>query len=583
MSKDFFPPLVDQMWHKWTQIGVKPPSMTKLGLKNLYDWFMKMAEQYNIDPKTVDFEYLVDSTLTYDENQVELAEAIGIPKTLEIEEEPTSLKELLDRVGITLPGIDDPNYPFLIEDSLRELSSRLHEVEKRGNKVQVIGRDKQGRPRKIWMNKEKLVDMIGDLNRQGIEYAKRLEEKERELTEERRRREEAEKELREDTKRLREVTIKFKRDMSGFVGQNMKTYGPYKVGDIASLPEGNADVLIEKGLAEAWMLGKAPPKVEEPKPPKVQPTLLKKLSKEDVIYLHSLFNTKIYKAINKLPPVAKDFFNVEVEKLKDKTRDEAEKLIDEAVERFVSEEERKAAMKYMPTEEAKIPMREKRVEVYRPPSEPMGGEGEGEIIPWVKPAYPFPSTPLSKRRWPSRPTVEEADALWEHFAWRLAEKGLYPAHKLYHDAFEKFIAGTMFPSYSSILKIFDDLIKHIASGADINLFAIKLAPIYEMTMPWRPGEKMRYDAILFTVRWAASNNEVERWKPKPEILTMEDVIEELANYGIYADEAEVVEVAKQGWKERKTFIVLPDGGRMAHWLMFTSKNELEKLLNTTIE
>lgn len=35
-----------------------------------------------------------------------------------------------------------------------------------------------------------------------------------------------------------------------FVGINMKHYGPFNKGDVATLPEPNADLLIKKGLAE---------------------------------------------------------------------------------------------------------------------------------------------------------------------------------------------------------------------------------------------------------------------------------------------------------------------------------------------
>lgn len=35
-----------------------------------------------------------------------------------------------------------------------------------------------------------------------------------------------------------------------FVGMNMKNYGPFNKGDIATLPEPNAELLIKKGLAE---------------------------------------------------------------------------------------------------------------------------------------------------------------------------------------------------------------------------------------------------------------------------------------------------------------------------------------------
>jgi len=35
-----------------------------------------------------------------------------------------------------------------------------------------------------------------------------------------------------------------------FVGINMKGYGPFKQGDVATLPEPNAELLVKKGLAE---------------------------------------------------------------------------------------------------------------------------------------------------------------------------------------------------------------------------------------------------------------------------------------------------------------------------------------------
>lgn len=39
-------------------------------------------------------------------------------------------------------------------------------------------------------------------------------------------------------------------DVERFVGINMRNYGPFRTGDIATLPEPNADLLINKGLAE---------------------------------------------------------------------------------------------------------------------------------------------------------------------------------------------------------------------------------------------------------------------------------------------------------------------------------------------
>jgi DNA replication factor GINS len=50
--------------------------------------------------------------------------------------------------------------------------------------------------------------------------------------------------------------IVFKEDASQFVGSDMKTYGPFKKGDIAKLPEENMRVLIERGIAEEFRVSK---------------------------------------------------------------------------------------------------------------------------------------------------------------------------------------------------------------------------------------------------------------------------------------------------------------------------------------
>jgi DNA replication factor GINS len=50
--------------------------------------------------------------------------------------------------------------------------------------------------------------------------------------------------------------IVFKEDVPQFVGSDMKTYGPFKKGDIAKLPEENMKVLIERGIAEEFKVSK---------------------------------------------------------------------------------------------------------------------------------------------------------------------------------------------------------------------------------------------------------------------------------------------------------------------------------------
>jgi len=54
-----------------------------------------------------------------------------------------------------------------------------------------------------------------------------------------------------------EVTlIVFKEDVPSFVAIDGKTYGPFKKGDIAKLPEENVKVLKEKGVVEEFKVSK---------------------------------------------------------------------------------------------------------------------------------------------------------------------------------------------------------------------------------------------------------------------------------------------------------------------------------------
>ena len=41
-----------------------------------------------------------------------------------------------------------------------------------------------------------------------------------------------------------------------FVGMNLRNYGPFRKGDLATIPEPNAELLIKKGLAEKTETGK---------------------------------------------------------------------------------------------------------------------------------------------------------------------------------------------------------------------------------------------------------------------------------------------------------------------------------------
>ena len=51
------------------------------------------------------------------------------------------------------------------------------------------------------------------------------------------------------------AVLRFLRDVPAIIGADMKTYGPFKVEDVASLPVENAKILIKQGLAEKVEVG----------------------------------------------------------------------------------------------------------------------------------------------------------------------------------------------------------------------------------------------------------------------------------------------------------------------------------------
>jgi DNA replication initiation complex subunit (GINS family) len=51
-------------------------------------------------------------------------------------------------------------------------------------------------------------------------------------------------------KARRRVTLRFVKDVPAVIGADMKTYGPFMVEDVASVPVENAEILVKQGLAE---------------------------------------------------------------------------------------------------------------------------------------------------------------------------------------------------------------------------------------------------------------------------------------------------------------------------------------------
>jgi len=51
-------------------------------------------------------------------------------------------------------------------------------------------------------------------------------------------------------KKHKRTVLRFLKDVPAIIGADMKTYGPFKVEDVASLPIENTKILVKQGLAE---------------------------------------------------------------------------------------------------------------------------------------------------------------------------------------------------------------------------------------------------------------------------------------------------------------------------------------------
>jgi len=59
-----------------------------------------------------------------------------------------------------------------------------------------------------------------------------------------------------EVKKEIDILVVFKQDFPAFVGIDGQTYGPFKKGDIARLPEENRKILVSKGVVEEFKVEK---------------------------------------------------------------------------------------------------------------------------------------------------------------------------------------------------------------------------------------------------------------------------------------------------------------------------------------
>lgn len=116
---------VSELYKYWvSKIGEDRIILKYPSLRGLYDWFLRETDRLKIDPETVDFEALVDPTLTYKENQRIFSEYMTVPPSeKEYEQMSKELTAMMEKEV-------REKYPEVIEP----LADRIAELETEADK-----------------------------------------------------------------------------------------------------------------------------------------------------------------------------------------------------------------------------------------------------------------------------------------------------------------------------------------------------------------------------------------------------------------------------------------------------------------
>jgi len=441
----------------------------------------------DFDPETLDWESMFDKMKNHDNVE--------------------SFIDDLEELGF-IPEVPEED----IED--QELASIEQQVREAFGNVRVLRSEDYEKLTSYKVLVDRLRKRLRNLREEKKKLEERIEEAFRRAAEERER-------LIREIERLKKVritmvTVKFLKDMPSFVGVDGKTYGPYKTGDIASLPEANAAVLVERKVAEIWV-------AKPPTPPPV-PKVKRELTKDEVKYLEDVFKATLFRELGRVPRDAMAEFRLELDAVRTMPLKEAEKHIERLAREIA---DRIRALKVKPPIVRPPPP---KVEVEKPPV-PVGIPPE--VPPPERPAPEkppeLPKRPISILRFPRRPAREEKDVLervYKETLRRWLEEGVipYPPSK-YQTVIRERIFERVFPSWDAVVREFNEMLEDIRFGR------VKfILPV----IPWTTRE----EAILhfFGIGWG----------------TAKDIAEELnREYRLDVTEDEVVRVVKEAWKAKK--------------------------------
>lgn len=257
-------------------------------------------------------------------------------------------------------------------------------------------------------------------------------------------------------------------------------------------------------------------KREKPKAPPIPGAPSRGLSTEDISRLHDLWNNEFFRALGKVPTSTASTFRVEVEKLKDKTFDEAkETLLDIAKDIIATLIATKAVRAAPP----------RRVREYRPPPERPPIEAGVRVPP-----AQFPSYPLSyDLPFPRGPTSKEQIRIWQAFLYQMQQQGYDGT--VYQREFDEYIGGTQFLSWEDMKKKYDLFVSTIMSGLELPPLeqwrGIPIPTGLKGLIQEKPELEKLEDLIVHY-----SSVVIRNARSRGEIPTLEDLREELATHAI---------------------------------------------------
>lgn len=178
----------------------------------------------------------------------------------------------------------------------------------------------------------------------------------------------------------------------------------------------------------------------------------KGLSDDDRKRLLDLYNDALFRALGKVPSSSAATFRVELEKVKDKTFEEAKDAILGVANEII------AALSIAKKIRVAPPVKPKEVPI--PPPRELPGYGVRA------PPAQFPSFPLSyEMPFPRGPTSKEREPLWRAFRYLMQEQG-YDAFE-YQRQFEEYIMETQFLSWEDMREKFELFLQTIMSGRQL--------------------------------------------------------------------------------------------------------------------